>query len=276
LWRGEIKNMDNLINSIVGSSDKIIKKIIAEHTYEAKIIKMENDYIFLFNLLNRFNQLTSSYLNTPNDKNISRFILLRPLILDSMLLFLLSKIGENKEWEKFHNIINDCLAEGVDKYIKTFYKLIEIDKLNEEDKNKTLKMFHYDYRYFLDETSTYKNPKLKNYNFKITSYDIKKELKGKSGYEKLEKLSIYYEILSKYEHSTIISIKLSKESKFENNLIPILENEIFLGFINLLNIISICYLKNNKKVFQLAINEIKLLKNELKSKKLPKIENPPQ
>jgi hypothetical protein len=139
-----------------------------------------------------------------------------------------------------------------------------------------LKLFHFDYRFFFEENSTYLNPKLKNYSFKITPINILNELKEKSGYEKLEKLNIYYQILSKYEHSTIISLKLSKESKIENNIIPILEIEIFFGFLNLLKIISKCYLKNNKKVFQLAINEIKLLKNELKSKKLPKIEKPPQ
>jgi hypothetical protein len=85
--------MNNIISSIIESSDKIIKTLISEHSNEANTIKMENEYIFLFNSFNRFNQLTTSYGNTPNDKNISRFILLRPLILDSMLFFLLSKIG---------------------------------------------------------------------------------------------------------------------------------------------------------------------------------------
>ena len=168
--------MNNRINSIIDSSDKIIKTLISEHSNEDNTIKIENEYIFLFNSLNRFNQLTATYKNTPIDKEISRFILLRPLILDTMLFFLLLKLGENEQWNRFHNILNDCIAEGLDKYFNTLKKSIEIDKLNNEDKNEKLKLFHFDYRYFFEDNSTYKNPKLKKFNFNITPYNILKEL----------------------------------------------------------------------------------------------------
>ena len=254
------------VTTIIKSSDKIVKLLVSAHKTTDRTIEMENEFIFLFNSMKRFNQLTSSYNTASPEHLIARIILLRPLVLDSMLFLLLVKLGKNNEWKKFHEIIDDCRAEGVFKQFKTLKRICELEELPEEEINKKLNLFHFDYSFFFQVDSTFDNPKPKKFEFNITPDKIEKELIGKEGIKQAMYLHNLYQISSKYEHSTIVSIKLSEEDKFDAIICPIIEEKIFDGYLNLLKIIAKCYIKRNTDISQLVLDEFDELYSSKKNK----------
>jgi hypothetical protein len=246
--------IDN-IEAIVTSSGKIKKILVDAHTIDNKRIEFENEYLFLYNSIERFTQITSSYTLIPTENTIPKIILLRPLVLDSMLFLLLFYYGNKNRWDDFKYVLEDCLAEGVSKQFYTLKKACETEGVSKEKSEEILTKFHSDWILFFESDSTIHNPRPKKFNFSITPSKIEERLKNTELIIRFHSLNNLYQVLSKYEHNTIVSLVLSKEYNYEVKSLKGIEETILEGYLDLLKVIAKSYININGGVAKSVFDE---------------------
>ena len=250
--------MQKHLLNIVNSSSKIEKIILSVQKEIYIKIEIKKEYLlrFLYNSIIRFNHLTKTYSNVENGHYFTRLILLRPLLLDSMLFMLLQYLGEKEDWNRFKEILNDSIAEGVKGMYYNIKKIYEMENKTTIEKNQALQDFHIKYSIFFEDNSTIHNIEFKKRNFKIKPDYIVKELKSTALNDKVRTMDNLYQIISKFEHNTIISLELHKVNNFPSKVIPDIEKYIFDGYINLLCIMAKSYSDVELNITNEIINEI--------------------
>lgn len=255
------------LNSLIDTSHSIIRLIEKYHSKagEKKIVFQNRD-VFFINCLVRTNEILSSIKILSSDfklNKISIFILFRPLLLDSLLYYYLFKLVKDKAVidrdENLNRIINDCMKDGVRiHYQAIMYELNSNSKISDAEKEEVLKNFTIEYAPFIFDSSDIFNLKIQEPDFKIKASYIKKEfIKLENNCPFFVRLFIFYNLLSKYDHNTIISIK----SNFNHNL----DNELFFGSIEMINdcfVLLIKFILNEKVVNQELYNELEAIHNE--------------
>ncbi|CAM3887905.1 MAE-28990/MAE-18760-like HEPN domain-containing protein [Flavobacterium branchiophilum] len=183
---------------------------------------LENSNLFLVNGLIRTNHIlksVNSLIDNFNENKYAIYILLRPLMLDYLLYFYLFQEieKENNEVlkkEKLEKLCFDCLLDGIDKLyldIKRRYVNIEL--------NEALNGFLNRYHWFIDDKEdllnlSFKKPELILKN--ITASNLYSMINNKS--KTIESLYFNYNLLSKYEHFTFVSLDhlTSKDGNHES------------------------------------------------------------
>lgn len=217
---------------------------------------------FLLNSIDRIYQLLGTYKRIESDNSIAKIIVLRPLLLDSMLFLLLADYAKNHKWDDINALLNDCLAEGVKKQFYTFREMFDIEKLPSTKRNKFLNDFHTEFKRFFTEDSTIHNPQLKpkQIDFEITPENIGKKLKSTEHYVNFKNINHLYQTMSKYEHNTLVSLKLSQKYSFEYISYSQSESIVFYGYLNLLKFVALGYLHRDNMTCDMILDEYNRIK----------------
>ena len=247
------------LSAVIESSNKVKNFIL--NTPLNSDVKDEMD--FLFNSIERISQLLAAYEKVEPHNTIAKIIILRPLILDSMLFLLLGYYAQKHMWDEINAVLTDCLAEGVLRQFHTFKEMFEIENMSKIKKNVFLNEYLTEFKRFFAEESTIHNPKLKpkHMNFEITPEHIKKKLIETEYYINFKNIEHLYQTMSKFEHNTLVSLKLSKKYNFELISYNQSESTVFFGYLNLLKYIALGYLHRDNNTCELILDEYTKLKS---------------
>jgi hypothetical protein len=233
------------LNSLIDTSQSLIRLIEKYHSKsgEKKIVFLNRD-LFFINCLVRNKEIINSIKFLSSDlktNKISIFILLRPLLLDSLLYYYLFKLVKDKNAKErnndLNNIIDDCMKDGViQHYQMTKYELNSNSNISVAEKKEILNNFIIEFAPFIIDSTDLFNLKIQEPKFKIKATYIKNEFKKLDNNCPLfTRLFVFYNLLSKYDHNTIISIK----NHFNQNLDLVL----FDGSVKMINDCFVLFIK---------------------------------
>jgi hypothetical protein len=251
----------NIIENLINKSFELEMSIRNKNG-----IVLENSNLFLVNGLIRTNHIlksVNSLIDNFDENKYAIYILLRPLMLDYLLYFYLFQEiqKENNEVlkkEKLEILCFDVSLDGIDK----LYNNIKKRYVN-TDLNDALTNFVDKYHSFIEVKEdiynlSFKKPELILKN--ITASNMYRMINNKS--KTIESLYFNYNLLSKYEHFTFISLDhlTSKDGNHEHifNEVIHLVNDFFRYLVLLINI------ENKSKEIELYLTNI--MKDEISKK----------